>query len=265
MSSFCTFFKYPSPDTKASPSPARGEGFGLPRPWCDKILGTDCASRPRMTGGRGTNPLGRSMIEMLGVLAIIGVLSVGGLAGYSKAMEKFKLNKAMDEYSMLIYGLLENLDYIQKLNSENTNLIESAGLIDFAFGLNLVPDSYKKINFRRMYDPYGNIIQLFSRNNRLVIDMYLGGALDEDGNIAHNTNFSGKLCQSLMTDLVQPLHSAVHHIFFTYKSGAAYYGDSTCKDNPNAKCLSSITLSDINDICNYCIDEEKICAIVLEF
>ena len=31
---------------------------------------------------------GRSMIEMLGVLAIIGVLSVGGIAGYSKAMMK---------------------------------------------------------------------------------------------------------------------------------------------------------------------------------
>ena len=240
---------------------AERNGEGLLHPWCDKILGTG----PSMTGGRGANSFGRSMIEMLGVLAIIGVLSVGGIAGYSKAMEKFKLNKAMDEYSMLIYGLLENLDYIQKLNSENTNLIESAGLIDFAFGLNLVPDSYKKINFRRMYDPYGNIIQLFSRSNRLVIDMYLGGALDDDGNIAHNTNFSGKLCQSLMTDLVQPLHSAVHHIFFTYKSGSAYYGDSTCKDNPNAKCLSSITLSDINDICSYCIDEETICAIVLEF
>lgn len=36
---------------------------------------------------------GRSMIEMLGVLAIIGVLSVGGIAGYSKAMMKFKINK----------------------------------------------------------------------------------------------------------------------------------------------------------------------------
>ena len=39
------------------------------------------------------NQLGRSMIEMLGVLAIIGVLSVGGIAGYSKAMEKWKINK----------------------------------------------------------------------------------------------------------------------------------------------------------------------------
>jgi len=39
--------------------------------------------------------IGRSMIEMLGVLAIIGVLSVGGLAGYSKAMNKAKLNDIM--------------------------------------------------------------------------------------------------------------------------------------------------------------------------
>ena len=40
---------------------------------------------------------GRSMIEMLGVLAIIAVLSVGGIAGYSKAMTKFKTNKVIDE------------------------------------------------------------------------------------------------------------------------------------------------------------------------
>ena len=31
---------------------------------------------------------GRSMVEMLGILAIIGVLSVGAIAGYSKAMIK---------------------------------------------------------------------------------------------------------------------------------------------------------------------------------
>lgn len=37
------------------------------------------------------------MIEMLGVLAIIGVLSVGGIAGYSMAMSKFKTTKAIDE------------------------------------------------------------------------------------------------------------------------------------------------------------------------
>ena len=52
-----------------------------------------------------TNENGRSMIEMLGVLAIIGVLSVGGIAGYSKAMNKFKTNKVADNVSMLVANI----------------------------------------------------------------------------------------------------------------------------------------------------------------
>ena len=45
---------------------------------------------------------GRSMVEMLGVLAIVGVLSVGGIAGYSQAMSKFKITKAMDQVQTII-------------------------------------------------------------------------------------------------------------------------------------------------------------------
>ncbi len=37
---------------------------------------------------KGVCNSGRSMLEMIGVLAIIGILSVGGISGYSKAMEK---------------------------------------------------------------------------------------------------------------------------------------------------------------------------------
>ncbi len=48
---------------------------------------------------------GRSMVEMLGVLAIIGVLSVGGISGYSKAMAKFKLTKAQDQMSMILMNI----------------------------------------------------------------------------------------------------------------------------------------------------------------
>ncbi|MBQ8672322.1 MAG: hypothetical protein IJ525_07365 [Alphaproteobacteria bacterium] len=45
---------------------------------------------------------GRSMIEMLGVLAIIGVLSVGGIAGYSKAMMKYKINKTIEQITLIV-------------------------------------------------------------------------------------------------------------------------------------------------------------------
>ena len=51
---------------------------------------------------RNNEESGRSMVEMLGVLAIVGVLSIGGIAGYSKAMAKYKLNKTLDQVSMII-------------------------------------------------------------------------------------------------------------------------------------------------------------------
>ena len=38
---------------------------------------------------------GRSMTEMLGVLAIIGVLSVGSIAGYRYAMDKHRANELL--------------------------------------------------------------------------------------------------------------------------------------------------------------------------
>jgi Tfp pilus assembly protein PilE len=44
---------------------------------------------------------GRSMVEMLGVLAIIGVLSVGGIYGYTVAMKKYKTNEVAAAVNML--------------------------------------------------------------------------------------------------------------------------------------------------------------------
>ena len=44
---------------------------------------------------------GRSMVEMLGVLAIIGVLSVGGIAGYTVAMNRYRANQILDMASKL--------------------------------------------------------------------------------------------------------------------------------------------------------------------
>lgn len=50
-----------------------------------------------MMSPRLLSDTGRSMVEMLGVLAIIGVLSVAGMAGYSYALVKYKANETMDE------------------------------------------------------------------------------------------------------------------------------------------------------------------------
>lgn len=51
--------------------------------------------------------IGRSMIEMLGVLAIIAVLTVGGIAGYSKAMKKYQANKVVGEIIQVLAKIKE--------------------------------------------------------------------------------------------------------------------------------------------------------------
>ena len=53
---------------------------------------------------------GRSMVEMLGVLAIIGVLSVGGIAGYSLSMRRHRANGVVDlaaKYALVNYGICQ--------------------------------------------------------------------------------------------------------------------------------------------------------------
>ncbi|MBQ8557453.1 MAG: hypothetical protein IJ440_01510, partial [Alphaproteobacteria bacterium] len=46
------------------------------------------------------NEIGRSMVEMLGVLAVTGVLSVGGIMGYRFAMDKYRANDIINEVNM---------------------------------------------------------------------------------------------------------------------------------------------------------------------
>ena len=56
------------------------------------------------------NESGRSMVEMLGVLAIIGVLSVGGIAGYKTAIKKHQSNELANALQLLDvqYGSAKN-------------------------------------------------------------------------------------------------------------------------------------------------------------
>ncbi len=60
---------------------------------------------------KSQNESGRSMVEMLGVLAIIGVLSVGAMAGYSAAMDRIQRNK--------IYKLIDTVAMAVAAESAN--------------------------------------------------------------------------------------------------------------------------------------------------
>ena len=52
------------------------------------------------------NEIGRSMLEMLGVLAVVGVLSVGGIMGYKFAMDKYQANQTVNDINLRALDIL---------------------------------------------------------------------------------------------------------------------------------------------------------------
>ena len=131
---------------------------------------------------------GRSMVEMLGALAIIGVLSVGAIAGYSKAMEKYKINKMIGDYNMFIGGLME---YYYSFNEEPTYTTLSNAITK----INLLPANWKFLKGQGsngkdvIADSYGNWINPFigasKRNDNshvIVVDIMLGGLSKNENN-----------------------------------------------------------------------------------
>ena len=68
------------------------------------------------------NETGRSMVEMLGVLAIIGVLSIGGIQGYTYAMNKYRANNVLNEMNIASLHLATTL-----LSSRNAQKMIALG------------------------------------------------------------------------------------------------------------------------------------------
>ncbi len=137
---------------------------------------------------RKNNQTGRSMVEMLGVLAIIGVLSVGGIAGYSKAMFKYKMNKTMDIVSHVITRLSQldtinlgndfnlynqqeaikydvmpdcDVDYIDSMNSHSYCPMP-LGEIGFSFEFNSERSLFGTLYLRFFQEPFEGCLTFFN-------------------------------------------------------------------------------------------------------
>ncbi len=102
-----------------------------------------------------TNESGRSMVEMLGVLAIIGVLSVGGIAGYSMAMSKFKVTKTIDQ----VQTIITNMRTLYASQRTYTALTASS-----AYNMGVLTD--ETYDGSKGLNPYGGEITFGTSGNR---------------------------------------------------------------------------------------------------
>ena len=207
---------------------------------------------------------GRSMIEMLGVLAIVGVLSVGGIAGYSKAMEKFKVNKTIEEYSFMITDLLSYKDDLIKNNKERPMY-----LAQIIKDLNFVPQTWQEVTNIYITDTLGNkVAPYINIKNNLIVDINIFS------NDKKSSDYSKELCITLIKDLAKGMYSSIDFISpqnTSHSSGGktAPHFITECQNmeeyDDTYKCLKDLTMPEITESCKECLRNTNICNVVFRF
>ena len=130
---------------------------------------------------------GRSMIEMLGVLAIIGVLSVGGIAGYSKAMEKWKINKTIEQVEEITQNILTLYVNQKTFDWHEWDVLK----VDNLKTLGIIPANLKQAEEDYLFiNPLGGISDVFVGPDLFQIDLL---DISKEACVVlstHNWNFS---------------------------------------------------------------------------
>ena len=196
---------------------------------------------------------GRSMVEMLGVLAIIGVLSVGAMNGYSKAMFKYKLNKQAEQVNWLF-----NIIYQYK---EQWGFDEPASMVPFFIKLDLIDKNMIHSGEQeKIFDSFGNSIKIRNNNAPSFDEIILSMTLSESG------SNRALICQNMFN--IAKAHSPYllyirtdsrEDISQDTNASTMYYGDVRCPDyGKGTNCIRYATLEDIYNVCQNC-DKMPIC------
>lgn len=185
------------------------------------------------------------MVEMLGVLAIVGVLSAGALAGYSKAMQMYRVNRFTDDFNYFLgHAMAFSVDSSTGTNSEGDLRFEDA-----AQSLGLLSGALRIIN-HKVYDIFQNFFEFYyvpSQDGHYRVRYQL-----------NNSEHTQRLCEQLLK-IGQAYSQNLENIgVYNYEGGLqssqAVYGDSYCTEN--RKCLSKIGLKEMTEVCSSCITQK---------
>ena len=192
---------------------------------------------------------GRSMVEMLGVLAIIGVLSVGAIAGYSKAMMKYKLNKHAEQMNTLINAVARNVHSFD-------NIKTGKNLTEIMVKMGEIPtEMVKGNNSAYIYDIFGQAWSVFigsGSNHPVYLSTYNDWGSSSSSVLSSKSADNLAICRNMLITAKE--NSANIYVLATAsgkldnnRNVQVLYGDAHC--GYGNTCLKNITLDDIYRIC----------------
>ena len=184
---------------------------------------------------------GKSMLEMIGVLAVVGVLSVGGLKAFSLTMRQYKTNQAIEDYAFFINGILQNKELIFKAHEYHIGQ-------QLAY-LGIVPDSWK-VKSATFYDREGREIFLYVPSS-INIEYRLKKASQSS-----TSKDDVLFCQKLWTNILQPYADVLYKVYLIINDKSnQYWGNNFC--GKNKTCLSSLSIQQIISECILCFEASQ--------
>ena len=205
---------------------------------------------------------GRSMVEMLGVLAIIGVLSVGAIAGYGKAMFKYKLNKQTEQLNQVIGTIVRYKSSLMlNPNPANDENLSDFYLVSLLKKLGEIPKEMYTSDDRFIKDSFGTEYYIYNRNNeKNFINL-------RTRDLGRNEN-SFQICKNLYL-IAKEWHKELNNIVVVAYRGENYADKYRyCGDNSEIKLCHKITdlkLIDLDDICRTAAEEQGHYSVLLRF
>ena len=190
---------------------------------------------------------GRSMVEMLGVLAIIGVLSVGAIAGYSKAMMKYKLNKQTEQVNTLIGNIIIYKDAFRHQDGNITQLVP------YYKKLKIIPEDMIKDDSDYIYDVFNTRIKITYNNQTPNTPGAKPNNFNSLSFLLPESSLNLQICCNIV-NAAKEFHQDLY-LIETYVGGTEgytgiHYGDNFCnKDKP---CLRDLSVTDLNQLCDVC-------------
>ena len=186
---------------------------------------------------------GRSMVEMLGVLAIIGVLSVGAIAGYSKAMMKYKLNQHAQAVNLLINNSLMLKDKVIS-GTNMPNILEKT---------NSLPDGIYRSGSLYLYDRYFNV-PMYIYWNTTPYDGTYGGIQFKFSSSTEGREICRNIVIAAKENAANLWQVEVGKKDSLDETGEYYvghlYGDAFCTKR---NCLRDLDLDKIDKLCSPCV------------
>ncbi len=203
---------------------------------------------------------GRSMIEMLGVLSIVGILSVGGIAGFSKAMAKYRMIKFKEKY---MYFVQEVLQYDKTWTKERARA-GVQGNTQFALAsliarVGLLPQHWEQKDVY-IYDDVGGKHYISKGLQNMEFQYSITYS-----EMSRNSE-SKQRCLTLMLDVLKQMDNI--YFISLWKNNTRYgnllYGKDYCNQKTQV-CFAEMDVAEIYEYCSVCEKNKTQCYIVYYF